>query len=197
MNAHDAAQLLMHAAAFDNRQPSKAAAEAWAAALHDIPADADALTAVARYYSTPPARPGDRLWIQPHDVRTYRQAIRDERLEGFVYEPVPGDDDPKVYLAAYRTQRAAVARGERPADRTPAITSNPERMRHIVAGVGRTIPTDQPEPSPERSPLTVRCPKCAARLGHHCRWPGGGHRPTHAARKRAARGEPAEIEQTA
>lgn len=199
MTPDEAAQLLARCAAFDNRQPSQIAKQAWAAALHDVPLDDDALAAVARYYGTPPPRPGDRLWIQPADVRTLRKAIRAERLDDFVYVPVDGDDNPRVYLAAVRQQREAVASGRRPA--------NPEAVRQLDGGphptvarelpaIGRDIPAER-EPDPEASPLSVPCPKCAARLGHHCRWPNGNRRPTHGARKRTARGEPATDPQAA
>lgn len=80
MNAIEANQLLAHAAAFDNRKQSDAAAQAWAAALHDIPLDADALAAVARFYGTDDPQATGQRWIQPHHVRTHRKAIRNERL---------------------------------------------------------------------------------------------------------------------
>ncbi|WP_301126827.1 hypothetical protein [Streptomyces cacaoi] len=166
---------------------------AWHDILHNISQN-DARAAAARVAQRQP-------FVAPAEILTEVRALHEERLEGFVYEPVDGDDDVAVYLAAYRAQRAAVANGDRPANPTPPpalTTDSTERLARVLDGIGRTIPTDQPEPHPARSPLTVRCPKCAARLGHHCRWPGGGHRPTHAARKRAARGElPADTEQTA
>lgn len=193
MTPDDAKQLLARCAAFDNRQPSLIAAQGWAAALHDIPADQDAITAIARFYGTPPPRPGERLWIQPHDVRSIRAAIRTERLESFVYEPADGDETPRQYLANLRTQREAVASGRRPAN--PAIAALEGGPHHTVAaalaGATHTIPNDETEPDPNASPLSVSCPKCGARLGHHCRWPNGHRRPTHGSRKRAARGEPA------
>ncbi|MGI5162748.1 hypothetical protein ACQEU3_47080 [Spirillospora sp. CA-253888] len=81
MTPTDAAELLLHCAAFDNRKPSAAAAKAWAAALHDVPLDEDTLNAVARYYGTPePGETGNK-WMQPHHVRTHRKAIRGARLD--------------------------------------------------------------------------------------------------------------------
>lgn len=102
MNPTEAAQLLTHAAAFDNRKPSAAASQAWAAALHDVPLDDDAIMAVARYYgSDDPTATGQR-WIQPHHVRAHRKAIRAERLDA---RPLPA---PPAELtdneAAYRDQ---------------------------------------------------------------------------------------------
>lgn len=193
MNRAEAGRLLMHAAAFDNRQPSEAAAEAWAAALGNMPFDQDALAAVARYYSTPPARPGDRLWIQPHDIRTHRAAIRNARLVGFQYDPQPGDENPKVYLRNLRQQQALVAGGHRPAAVRAALPpGESDRMKGTLALVGRIVPKDGDDDSePAASPLSVACPQCAARLGQHCK--KGGHPITtpHAARTRVANGEPA------
>lgn len=195
MTPDDAKQLLARCAAFDNRQPSIIAAQAWAAALHDIPADPDAFAAIARYYGTPPKNPGDRLWIQPHDVRTLRQTIRDQRLEGFVYEPTSSNETPGQYLANLRAQREAVASGHRPANpAAAALEGGPHpSVAAILSGVARTVPTTEPttpEPDPDASPLSIPCPTCGARLGHHCRWGNGRRRPTHGTRKRAARGEP-------
>jgi hypothetical protein len=192
MTPAEASDLLTRCAAFDNRQPSAAAAIAWASALGDIPLDKDTFGAVDRFYGTPPPRPGERLWIQPHDVRTARTAIRAERLESFVYEPANGDETPHQYLANLRVQREAVASGRRPAN--PAIAALEGGPHHTVAaaltGAVRTVPDDETEPDPNASPLSVPCPKCGARLGHHCRWPNETRRPTHGARKRKARGEP-------
>ena len=42
MTPSEAAQLLGHCAAFDNRTVGKVDARAWAAALHDLPFDEDA-----------------------------------------------------------------------------------------------------------------------------------------------------------
>src|SRR3954465_8541166 len=114
MNPTEAAELLGHAAAFDNRNPSAAAAVAWAAALEDVPLDADAKAAVALYYRTPPQNPNDRLWILPHHVRTLRSKIRSARLENFQYEPLP-DETPAEFLARYKGQVQAIASGRVPA----------------------------------------------------------------------------------
>jgi hypothetical protein len=99
MTPDEAIQLLAHAAAFDNRKPSAVAAKAWAAALHDVPLDEDALAAVARYYGLSTTTDDGPRWIQPHHVRAHRLALRDERGH------VPG------YLAALREQRTRAASG--------------------------------------------------------------------------------------
>lgn len=176
MNAADAGRLLLHAAAFDNRQPSRAANEAWAAALSDIPLDADSLTAVARFYGTPPPRPGERLWIQPHDIRTHRQAIRNERTEGFVYTPDPEiDDNPRAYLARRRQQIAATAAGHRPPAPQPAALEGAptEDVADTLKGVGRTVRLDEVR---RPGPHGIPCPKCSAPIGRPCRLPSGRDR---------------------
>lgn len=116
MNTAEAIRLLAHCAAFDNRQPSRAAAEAWAAALHDVPLDEDTLAAVARYYGTPDSDSGQK-WIQPHHVRTHRNALRDDRLgppgPGLSPQiPAADPDDVQGYLRALREQRARAAAGQ-------------------------------------------------------------------------------------
>lgn len=186
MNSSEAGRLLMHAAAFDNRQPSATAAEAWAAALHDLPFDQDCLAAVARYYGT---ATGDRLWIQPRDVRTGRAAIRAERLDGFEYEPQPGDDNPAVYLRNLRQQRAAVAGGHRPATVRLALPLGQTIEEDALKAIGRKVPkTDQ---TTVANPLSVACPQCRARLGQYCKRAGHVQLTPHAARVRVANGEPA------
>lgn len=194
MTPEEANRLLAHAAAFDNRQPSRVAAQAWAAALHDVPLDDDTLAAVARFYGTPPPRPGEKLWMQPHDVRTHRRLLRAERLEGFEYVPQPDDDDPARYLANLRAQRAAVAAGRRPAaPARPALPAAPDRdVAELVGGsIGRTVPNhDEPEPPKPGSPLSVPCPTCTARTGYHCRMRLGIRRTVHPTRARVAAGLP-------
>lgn len=180
MTPDDAKRLLAHAAAFDNRKPSLAAAIAWATALKDVPLDQDALDAIARYYGTPPRDPGDRLWIQPHDVRTHREAIRNARLENFHYEPPAGDSDPN-YLQRLRGQLAAVASGAVPAPTTaPMLTGGPHPdVEHRLAGIGREIPAEKPR---RAGPFSVECPKCSALVGRPCKTPGGKQRKPHPAR---------------
>ncbi|MEU5425147.1 hypothetical protein AB0H73_06010 [Streptomyces olivoreticuli] len=192
MTPTDAARLLAHAAAFDNRQPSRAANSAWSAALHDVPLDDDALAAVARYYGTPPKTPGQRLWIQPHDIRTGRQAIRAERLETFVYEGDP-DESAKQYLARRRSQLAAVASGQvaPPPDR-PALDGPPHtQIKDLLEGIGQRIPDDDIQRVRRPGPLGIECPTCHVPVGRPCRTPGGKpRRAAHGQRSAAAQGRP-------
>ena len=209
----EAAILLGHAAAFDNRQPSEAAAEAWAAALHDIPLDADAKAAVAAYYTTPPQNPNERLWILPHHIRTLRSKIRSKRLENFQYEPIAGETVGE-FMARYRGQVQAIASGRVPAPAGRlALEADPKRDREFVRELeargwegNRSVPDSDEAAEADAvrraGPLGVKCPTCKAALGRPCKTPGGTRkhvlgrpRPKpHSARLRAAQGVP---EQTA
>lgn len=205
MNADEAAELLAHASGFDNRQPSLAAAMAWASALHDIPLDQDAKAAVAIYYTTPPQNPNERLWILPHHVRTLRTKLRNERLANFQYEPV-GDETVDEYLARLRGQVKAIASGRIPAPAGRlALEGGPHRgvVREIEAhGIGR-MPDERTEVEAElldtvrrSGPLGVECPTCQAAIGKPCKTPGGTSKQPlgkprtkpHSARLRAAQG---------
>lgn len=207
MNRSEAALLLARAAAFDNRTVGRVDAEAWAAALNDVPFDDDATAAVARFYGTPPKDPSTRLWIQPHNVRSLRKTIRSERAEGFRYEPPALDETPREFLARYRGQLDAVASGRvtAPAGRLaleggphPAFTRELEARGYQV---GRTVPSTDEQAAiatvRRAGPLGVDCPACGAVMGRPCRTPGGTdkqplgkprQRP-HTARQRAAAGE--------
>lgn len=207
MNPTEAAELLGHAAAFDNRNPSAAAAVAWAAALEDMPLDADAKAAVALYYRTPPQNPNDRLWILPHHIRTLRSKIRADRLENFQYEPLPDETVPE-YLARYQGQVQAIASGRvaAPSGRLELEGGADAFMRELEArGMSFDGETSDDEParaelldSVRRSgPLGIECPACKAAIGKPCKTPGGTDRQPigkprlkpHTARLRAASGE--------
>lgn len=206
MNEYEAAELLGHCAAFDNRKPSIAARVAWAAALHDVPLDNDAKAAVAAYYTTPPKDPDAKLWILPHHVRTLRSKIRSARLENFQYEPLP-DETPTDFLARYKGQVQAIASGRvaAPTGR-PALEGGPSRTftAELEARgweIGRDVDGDEVEvfaDTVRRSgPLGIECPSCRAAIGKPCKTPGGSDRQPlgkprlspHSARLRAANGE--------
>lgn len=207
MNPTEAAELLGHAAAFDNRNPSAAAALAWASALHDIPLDADAKAAVAAYYTTPPQDPKERLWILPHHVRTLRSKLRSARLENFQYEPI-ADETPAEFIARYRGQVQAIASGRAPAPAGRlALEGAPSKefMRELEARGWQgfqTVPDSDEDAATDTvrraGPLGVECPACHAAIGRPCKTPGGSDkqplgkpRPKpHSARLRAAQGVP-------
>lgn len=209
MNEYEAAELLGHCAAFDNRKPSIAARVAWASALHDVPLDQDARDAVAAYYTTAPKDPDAKLWILPHHVRTLRTKIRNARLENFQYEPLP-DESVQEYLARYRGQVQAIASGAVPAPTGRlAIEGGPSKqfMAELEArgwDGNRTVPDDSDPVAAElidgvrrSGPLGVACPACRAEIGFPCKTsiatkkhPLGRPLPKpHTARIRAAAGD--------
>jgi hypothetical protein len=186
MNPREAAELLGHCAAFDNRKPSQGAAIAWAAALHDVPLDDDSKAAVASYYTTPPKDPDGKLWILPHHVRTLRSKIRSARLENFQYEPLP-DESPAEFLARYKGQVQAIASGRvaAPSGRL-AIEGGPSRQftAELEArgwNVGQDVPdentveADLVDAVHRSGPLGIECPvqACKAAIGRPCKGPGG------------------------
>jgi hypothetical protein len=210
MNPIEAAELLAHAAAFDNRNGSAAAAKAWAAALHDVPLDNDARAAVAMYYTTPPQDPKERLWILPHHIRSLRSKIRSARLENFQYEPVP-NETPAEFLARYKGQVQAIASG-RVATPTgqPMLEGGPSKrfVAELEArgwSVGQDVPdentveTELVDTVRRSGPLGIECPveACRAAIGRPCKGPGGSEKQPmgkprlnpHRARVRAANGE--------
>lgn len=195
MTPDEAQKLLAACAAFDNRQPSQIAKRAWATALKDLPLDQDCFDAVARFYGTPPKKAGERLWIQPHDVRTHRQIIRAERLENFVYDGDP-DESPRQYLARLRGQLSATAAGQiaAPAD-APALTGGPHRsVARELEGIGREVPGEDDETAAvkRKGPLGIECPQCHAPIGRPCKSAlrNRASKVIHNARRRAAKGEP-------
>ncbi|MEU8829404.1 hypothetical protein [Streptomyces sp900116325] len=207
MNPREAAELLGHCSAFDNRKPSQAAAIAWASALHDVPLDNDAKAAVAAYYTTPPKDPDAKLWVLPHHVRTLRSKIRSQRLENFQYTPI-GDESVGEYLARYRGQVQAIASGRiAPPTGRLALEGGPSAsfMRQLEDRGwegNRTVPDSDEESLADTvrrsGPLGVECPVCAAEIGHPCKsgratakFPLGKPLPKpHTARTREAAGEP-------
>ncbi|MEU6768565.1 hypothetical protein ABZ916_39405 [Streptomyces sp. NPDC046853] len=203
MNRSEAALLLGHCAAFDNRTVGEADATAWASALHDMPYDNDARAAVAAFYGTAPKDPNQRLWIQPHNVRTFRTKIRNARLENFQYEPHP-DETVGEYLARYKGQVQAIASGQvaGPSGR-PALEGGAEGfMRELEArglhfGDAPASAEDLVDTVRRSGPLGVECPSCLAAIGRPCKSPGVTEKQPmgkprlspHRARVRAASGE--------
>lgn len=102
--------------------------QAWYGLLEDLDAN-DCQAAVTAIGQRQP-------FIAPAEIRDEVKRIRTDRLDGFQYVPVDGDDDPKVYLAALREQRAAVASGQREA--APALPGVPKR--DVAAILGSVFP---------------------------------------------------------
>lgn len=191
MTPLEAGKLLIHAAAFDNRKPSKAASHAWAEALKDMPADPDAYAAVARYYSEPAdddssgELEGTR-WIQPHHVRLIRRRIRAKRIPdgAFTYPAHDPDENGNQFVQRRKAQVQAIADGRitaepirelkggphpSVADTVAAIGQIPEHLRAELAeaGIGQ-----RRQVWPE---LAVPCPlhACRALATRPCRTPKG------------------------
>lgn len=187
MTPDEAQRLLAVCAAYDNRQPSQAAKQAWARALAKVPFDDDCIEAVARYYATP-AKDGGRLWVQPADVIKHRAVVRSERLETFVYEPPVGQLDDPDFIKRLRAQQYAVGSGRIPAPaQAPALAGGPhESVAKKLKEIGRPVPDDEGEVVAtvrRAGPLGIECPKCSAPIGRPCRTPGGKERAVHPARR--------------
>lgn len=207
MTPDEAARLLAACAAFDNRQPSEIAKQAWAAALRDLPLDNDTFDAVARFYSAPTV-PGEtgRRWIEPHHVRTWRTKIREERLGATIpaYEPPPVPETGADFITRRRAQLTAIADGHETAIPVGELTGGPHpRVAAQLATVGRDIPTEDKPYMPAgfreevgmqtRPPeLSVPCPKdgCRAPARQPCKTPHGRRRTEpHSARREAAQNQ--------
>ncbi|MFF3497412.1 hypothetical protein ACFYWS_39475 [Streptomyces sp. NPDC002795] len=191
MTPDEAARLLAACAAFDNRQPSEMAKQAWAAALRGVPLDDDTFEAVARYYSAP-AAPGEtgRRWVEPHHVVSTRQKIREERLGTTIpaYNPTDPNEDAHTFVNRRRAQLHAIADGLEQPIPVQALTGGPHpRVAQALGNVGQ-MPTDEPympegfresigmaAAPPE---LRIPCPKngCHALIRQPCKTPHGRRR---------------------
>lgn len=202
MTPSEAAKLLGHIAAFDRRTVGEVDARAWAAALHDVPCDNDALAAVARFFGTAPKDPTARRWIEPHHVRSVRAAIRAERIDAanLVHEPLP-EETPNEFIARRRAQLAAAGDGQIPPQPIRyALEGGPHpRVLEALKGAVHIVP---PLPDPNSAPpyvpemarrrlaaavpryadryvrwpeLTVPCPRpeCRAKERDACKRPSG------------------------
>ncbi|WP_019548437.1 zinc finger domain-containing protein [Streptomyces sulphureus] len=150
--------------------------DAWHDVLQDVTLS-DARSGAARVARRQP-------FVAPAEILAEVHQLHAERLDGFQYEPVPGDDDPQAYLTAYRQQRAAVTAGTRPA--APAAQQLPPArsdMKQMLTAAGRHLPDDEAPRTPR--PTSIACPTCTARIGQPCKTPSGKHRSPHGARRRA------------
>jgi len=182
MKKSEAAKLLGHAAAFDSRTVGETDATAWASALEDVPYDDDARAAVARYYGTPPEREGERLWLQPHHVRSGRIAIRKARLGTTLpgYLPPAGLETGAEFVARRQRQISEVGSGLAPArpialagDPAPEVEKRLVAEGYIPTHVKELLERDRPERA-ERGrlmragfpdPRLVDCPVSSCRAG--------------------------------
>lgn len=131
MTPDEVLDLLTLVAVRDNRTVGRTTAVVWHEDIGDLNF-ADCREAVGRHFRE------STEWLMPANVRRLVKAIRTERLNGFQYVPVEGDDNTQVYLAALRDQRAAVADGRRePAPAIEMAEPRPEAVRAIVSGAFR------------------------------------------------------------
>jgi hypothetical protein len=78
---------------------------------------------------------GRQPFVAPAEIKTEVKQIRAQRLDGFQYVPVSGDENTAVYLKNLREQRAAVADGLR--EPAPAIEpADPERAAQVRKMLG-------------------------------------------------------------
>jgi hypothetical protein len=143
MTPDEVLDLLTLIAVRDNRTVGRTTAVVWHEDIGDLNF-ADCREAVGRHFRE------STDWLMPATIRRLVKSIRAERLEGFQYVPVEGDEHTAVYLANFRAQRAAVADGHRPAA-LPALPSGPraEAVRELVAGVFPEPPVSDEAPGRE------------------------------------------------
>lgn len=204
MTPAEAARLLLHAAAFDNRKPSTGAAAAWSAALPDMPLDGDTLNAVAAYYGAA-GDPAERRWLQPHHVRHYRGLARVERITAanLRYDGQPGETGAesgvnlrKLITAAGDGKIPARPLHELTTGAQPAVTGRALLAIEAVKAAGE----EATHPLPSRragvvNVLGVPCPICLVPAARVCQSRRRKHRAdVHPARledaRRIAAGQP-------
>lgn len=111
MTPAEAAQLLTVAAVYDNRKPSAAVAQAWAADLDGVEV-AEAASAIREHYR---ANPG--VWVMPGHVVAIVAQHRRETVRGLWLAELRAlrsvdPDDPDAVQAALRRARLAAGRQE-------------------------------------------------------------------------------------
>lgn len=105
MTRDEVIDLLTIVAATDKRTVGRSDVTLWCGYVGDLEFD-DAKTAVIEHYRS------TRDWLMPVDVRTRVHGMRTARMAGVRLEaPGVDPDDTAAYLAARRTQIAAVASG--------------------------------------------------------------------------------------
>lgn len=135
MNRSETAVLLGIAAAYDQRTVGESDVMAWQELLGDVRA-ADAVQAVKDHYSTETRR------VMPVDVLNGVRRIRKDRLDRNPEPPPPDQlaDDPRAQQAWTLEMRRCIADGELTTTVAEVNAAGQERLRQLIAGVGREVP---------------------------------------------------------
>lgn len=145
----DAAELLGRAAARDNREPTRAAAMAWAEDLDDHVSLADGSAAISAHYRT------TRDWIMPSDINAMVRAMRKARTDGIGADEIPPAElaeSPSRAITWTREFRRAIGDGETPdaatkracdalgipVPRQLETTPRPDHVKRLMSGHNAT-----------------------------------------------------------
>lgn len=135
MNEKEAAQVLAACAAYDQRRPDPAQAQAWAAALDPVLSVPYAVAIVARHYAN------SRDWIMPADINRAATDLRRRRVKEFkathgdvVPEGLGALEDAHVELTWRKALLTAVAAG----------ATREQAEAYAWQTIGRTPPPAQP-----------------------------------------------------
>lgn len=141
MTPQEAAIVLAKCSAFDNRQPSQAAATAWGEAIDEDVTLQDALAIVRDHYAN------SRDWIMPADINRISRQLRRQRIEAVLQNrtilPEGLGDEPTVEVAWQERFRRAVGDG---------LTLD-EAKAQAWRSIGRTPPPELPASSRPLTPL--------------------------------------------
>ena len=106
MNLQEATLVLAKIAAFDNRKPSKAAANGWAEALDARMPVQFALNFVSQHYAN------SRDWLMPADInRAWGEQRKARIAQVSAADYPPGPDEPQKFLAFRRAFVDAIGDG--------------------------------------------------------------------------------------
>ncbi|NJP71921.1 hypothetical protein [Streptomyces sp. C1-2] len=151
--------------------------DAWCDVFDEVPqySLADCREGAARVAKRQP-------FVAPAEIIAEVRKIREERLDGFQYEPTPGETGAEA-AARRREQIRACANGQRPAVLAIAGRVRPE-LAGMLDGLGDRLALDDGEEERQQPALgpgkyARQCPRCEALVGRPCRTPKGKVRPPH------------------
>lgn len=133
----------------------------------------DAQQAANYYFAVvwPAQKEQDRYRLTAPKIIELVRKVHRERLENFVYQPIPGETGAE-FIANYNRQRDAIASGQVPP--VPSITQalKPRPVAVLVAGVAaaRVLPPEIADIITRRRPpaTSIRCPACNAQPNERC-----------------------------